>query len=154
MVLDYRRSPLSCRTSILGRVNQYTYELRYHTEISHGRCWRVAILITIAFLTSPAWAQNAPELPLMPLPAKVVPGAGAVPIDVQFSAAISGAGGKDPRVQQAVRRTFERLARQTGIPIKRNMASDLANATLEVIVERRGHSGPNGWVMMNAIRLT
>lgn len=78
----------------------------------------------------------------MPWPARVVPGAGTVPIDVQFSAAVSGEGARDPRVQDAISRTFERLARQTGIPIRRNMTRDLATATLQVVVERRGHSGP------------
>lgn len=78
----------------------------------------------------------------MPLPAKVVSGAGSIPIDIQFTASVSGAGASDPRVQQAIHRTFDRLARQSGIPIKRDIAADLASATLQVIVERRGHSGP------------
>jgi len=78
----------------------------------------------------------------MPWPARVAPGTGTIPIDVQFSAAISGEGGRDSRVEEAVNRMFERLARQTGIPIRRNMAHELASATLQVIVERRGHGGP------------
>ena len=33
-------------------------------------------------------------------------------------------------------------ARQTGIPIRQNMAHNLGSATLQVVVERRDHSGP------------
>jgi hexosaminidase len=99
------------------------------------------LMMAGTLLTAQLSGQSTTDLPLMPMPAKVVPGSGSVPIDVLFSAAVSGAGARDSRVQHAVLRTFDRLARQTGIPIRQNMTRDLATATLQVIVERAGHSG-------------
>ncbi|PWU04878.1 MAG: beta-N-acetylhexosaminidase [Terriglobia bacterium] len=78
---------------------------------------------------------------LMPWPASIQPQAGATAIDTSFSAAVSGAGAGDPRVTEAVRRTFARLARQTGLPLlPRNVAVE--RATLRIVVEQKDHRPP------------
>ncbi len=78
----------------------------------------------------------------MPWPASIVTQAGAVKIDTTFSIAVSGAGSKDFRVQDAVQRTFTRLARQTGIPLLPHVVPPAENATLTLIIEQRDHRPP------------
>ncbi|MGA8029483.1 MAG: family 20 glycosylhydrolase [Bryobacteraceae bacterium] len=87
------------------------------------------------------------HLPLMPWPASVSeqPGSiapGSVPIDSGFSIFITGSGANDPRVKEAVQRTFVRLARQTGIPIQPHLARANESATLNIVVEQRDHRPP------------
>lgn len=53
---------------------------------------------------------------VMPMPWKMVAGTGGLTIDSSFSAKVNGY--TDPRLQAAVKRFVERLARQTGIPIR------------------------------------
>src|SRR5450755_70293 len=89
--------------------------------------------------------ESSTNLPLMPWPSSVssVPGstpAGSIPIDGSLSISIAGSGGKDPRVQSAVERTFARLTRQTGIPILPRVVDQ--NAILSILVESGDHRGP------------
>ena len=78
----------------------------------------------------------------MPMPAMVEMQAGSIPIDGQFSVAVSGAGSTDLRVKEAIGRIVPRLARQTGIPILPRAPAELESATLQVVVEGRDHSAP------------
>jgi len=78
----------------------------------------------------------------MPWPANITEQPGRVEIDTTFSAALSGTGATDPRVRDAVQRTFGRLARQTGIPIRSHVVPANAGATLTVIIEQRDHRAP------------
>ncbi len=78
----------------------------------------------------------------MPWPASIVTQAGSVKIDTTFSIAVSGAGSKDIRVQDAVQSTFVRLARQTGIPLLPHVVPPAGNATLTIVVEQRDHRPP------------
>ncbi len=72
--------------------------------------------------------------PLMPWPSRIEPGVGAVPIDTDFSVALSGAGAHDPRVVAAASRLLTRLARQTGIPITPK-STPASEARLVIAVE-------------------
>ncbi len=85
---------------------------------------------------------TATDLPLMPWPASVQVQSGAVVIDNSFTISIAGAGARDTRVQDAVQRTFARLARQTGIPILPQVVAPDAAATLAIVVEERDHRAP------------
>ncbi|MGI8960949.1 MAG: beta-N-acetylhexosaminidase [Bryobacteraceae bacterium] len=78
----------------------------------------------------------------MPWPANVTEQPGRVAVDMTFTASLSGAAATDVRVKDAVQRTFERLARQTGIPIRPHLVPADAGATLTVVVERRDHRPP------------
>jgi hexosaminidase len=98
-----------------------------------------------AFLPYFLFAQAppaAPSLPLMPWPANVTEQPGRVVIDRAFTVSLSGVGASDVRVKDAVQRSFERLARQTGIPIRPNIVPANAGATLTVVVEQRDHRPP------------
>jgi hexosaminidase len=98
-----------------------------------------------AFLAPFLAAQTQPgsdALPLMPWPDNVRQQPGRVEIDRNFSVSVSGAGANDPRVKDAVQRVFDRLARQTGIPIRPRMVPASAGAILTVIVEQRDHRPP------------
>ena len=75
---------------------------------------------------------------LMPAPASINIGTGRVPVNLQFTVALSGPG--SPQVRQAVERAIERLARQTGIPI-RFRAAGRGTPTLQITVLRPGHAG-------------
>ncbi len=92
-----------------------------------------------------AFAETLPgpgALPLMPWPANIATQPGAVGIDSNFTMSVAGAGASDPRIKDAVQRTFTRVARQTGIPILPHMVPSSADATLSVIVEQRDHRAP------------
>jgi hexosaminidase len=98
-----------------------------------------------AFLAPFLSAQTQPGsdgLPLMPWPDSVRQQPGRMEIDRNFSVSVSGAGATDPRVKDAVQRVFDRLARQTGIPIRPRVVPASAGATLTVIVEQRDHRPP------------
>lgn len=90
-------------------------------------------------------AQPSPttdQLSLMPWPANVALQQGAVVIGHSFTAAVAGAGAKDDRVKFAVQRVFERLSRQTGIPLLSHLVPQENSPTLLVIVESRDHKPP------------
>ncbi len=78
----------------------------------------------------------------MPWPANVTVQPGAVVIDNSFTVAVGGAGAKDERVKFATQRIFERLARETGIPLLPHFVPSPQNPTLTVIVESRDHKAP------------
>jgi hexosaminidase len=73
---------------------------------------------------------------LMPVPAVVEWGAGALGIDGSFLAAPAGA--PDPRLERAVRRFMERMARQTGIPIGLGQAAGRRVTLTVAVVEAAG----------------
>ena len=58
---------------------------------------------------------SAAPLPLMPMPVKVETASGALPIDSNFTIAVSGY--SDARLESAIKRFTARLAKQTGLPI-------------------------------------
>lgn len=93
-----------------------------------------------ALCASAVLAQNRP--PLMPWPANITVQTGAVPIDTNFNISISGAGASDARVQDAVERAFNRLSRQTGVPILPHILRSGENATLNIVVEQKDHRAP------------
>jgi hexosaminidase len=72
---------------------------------------------------------------LMPLPVKMTPGSGALPIDGTFG--VTATGVRDGRLDAAMRRLSDRLAVQTGIPFLGPAAS-----TLKVEVAARGTDYP------------
>jgi hexosaminidase len=74
-----------------------------------------AILFSLSFLmlSSPTGAESAPSLNLMPQPASLARGAGALRIDANFSLAFTGH--SEPRLRRAADRFFAQLARQTGL---------------------------------------
>jgi len=58
----------------------------------------------------------------MPWPALVSPASGELKIKVGFSAGITGPGSKEPRVKDAVLEAMYHLYRQTGIPVRQQLA--------------------------------
>jgi len=76
----------------------------------------IAVLCLVCVFSSVTFAQANPELDVMPMPAKVQPGTGQFIVDASFTVAITGA--KDTRIEHAADRFFDRLARQTAIPLK------------------------------------
>lgn len=86
-------------------------------------------------------AAQPPPPPLMPWPASITFSPGAVPLDAKFTIGLSGVGAADPRVKAAALRTFDRLARQTGLPLLPRIVSP-DHATLRIVVEARDHRPP------------
>jgi hexosaminidase len=81
------------------------------------------MILAAAFLPAHAAA-------LMPLPVKVEPSAGLLPIDISFQAESRGC--SDPRVNAALVRFTARLTRQTGIPIGLGQPGNAAHPTLTI----------------------
>ncbi|MGH9665763.1 MAG: beta-N-acetylhexosaminidase, partial [Bryobacteraceae bacterium] len=85
---------------------------------------------------APAVFRAADEtLPLMPWPSHVASGSGQLVIDGNFTAGLSGGGAADLRVRHATARALDRLFRETGIPVSRDLASAGTTPTLSVVVE-------------------
>ncbi len=100
-----------------------------------------SLLAALSLLMSPtAHAQPA----LMPLPSKleVTAPAQTLHLEPAFSAAITGAGALDSRVQPAVLRALHRLSRQTGIFVPEKISDAAGQATLLVVVESEDHPAP------------
>ncbi len=101
------------------------------------------VVCALLFVVSQAASQttSTQNLPLMPWPANVRLDSGSVPIDANFTMIANGAGAGDPRIAAAMRRTFARLARQTGLPIPQNRPL-AGRVTLQIVVERKDHKEP------------
>ncbi|MGZ4789327.1 MAG: beta-N-acetylhexosaminidase, partial [Terriglobales bacterium] len=74
------------------------------------------LALLCVFLCATVFAQNTPELDLMPLPAKVQLTSGQLIVDQNFTLGIAGA--KDSRIEHAAERFLQRLSSQTAIPLK------------------------------------
>ncbi len=74
-------------------------------------------------------------LTLMPVPAKIQPGAGQLVIDQLFTVSVAGA--KDSRLDSGVPRFLDQLSRQTGMPVN-NLMADSAKAALVIHVASGG----------------
>ncbi len=72
--------------------------------------------------------QETP-LPLMPMPAHVMPGTGEFIIDGSFSVTIDGY--TEPRLVRAKQRFLDTLARETGIPLPRETRPNEASFTIK-----------------------
>jgi hexosaminidase len=72
----------------------------------------------------------------MPWPAHVSRGSDELKIEVGFSAGITGAGANDPRVKAAVLEAMYHLYRQTGIPVRQQLALAKDGPALLVTVEQ------------------
>jgi hexosaminidase len=91
---------------------------------------KVAMVFTIGLLgVTSARPQTATTLNLMPWPANVQQGSGALKIDESFRVAFTGY--TEPRLDRAGQRFMERLHRQTGILLV-SKGGDAAKATLVV----------------------
>ncbi|MGC2283326.1 MAG: hypothetical protein WA603_25155, partial [Candidatus Acidiferrales bacterium] len=77
--------------------------------------------------------QRAPELNLMPMPASVRVGNGALEIAPTFSVGIDGY--REPRLERAVERFCRELSRRTGFFISAEIAEP-SKATLVIHAER------------------
>ena len=86
------------------------------------------MLATISF-ASPATAQSQPPLNLMPQPANVKPGTGALPVGANFTIALTGH--TESRLDRAADRFLTQLHRQTALLLAKP-ARDAAQATLVV----------------------
>ena len=86
---------------------------------------RHATLLVVLFLLigSAVPVQAAPPHALMPVPARIAFGDGALPITGAFDVGVTGA--RDPRVDAAAARLVERLSAETGIPMLRKGATPL-----------------------------
>jgi hexosaminidase len=100
--------------------------------------------IFVLCATVPAWAQQLPpaQPALMPWPAQISTGEGTMRIGLDFSIAISGAGGGDSRVKTAIQRTILQLARQTGLPLRNTAPQAAGQGVLNIAVEERDHAAP------------
>ncbi|HEY1336269.1 MAG TPA: family 20 glycosylhydrolase, partial [Bryobacteraceae bacterium] len=94
------------------------------------------LLLLLGMLPA-AWAV---EPALMPLPAKVSPGTGALAIDRSFTVATADL--SDPRLDAAMLRLTARLARQTGVPIPGQKTYHTADAMLRIECRGRGGAYP------------
>ncbi len=85
------------------------------------------LMIRVGFAGTPS-PSGQDRVTLMPHPAELTEGEGFLPIDSTFRAAIQGY--SEARIERAVERTRERLARQTGLPLASVPATSGQNAML------------------------
>jgi hexosaminidase len=91
------------------------------------------LLLTFVF-ASQTYPQSSQPLNLMPQPASVTPGAGALRIDANFTVALTGHA--EPRLDRAAERFLSQLHRQTALLLSKRPARDSAKATLVVRTDR------------------
>jgi hexosaminidase len=92
----------------------------------------MAALSVLLAASSSAWAQSLSQLNVMPLPAKVQRGSGALKIDNGFTLAFMGF--REARLDRAGQRFLTQLNRETGIVFGHNLG-DPAKATLIVTTD-------------------
>jgi hexosaminidase len=93
------------------------------------------LLIALSLCASFAAAQIPSALSLMPVPAKVQVGNGAMVIDQFFTAASTGT--SDARLERGIARFLDDLSRQTGMPLTVR-PSDSSHATLTIHAQGPG----------------
>jgi hexosaminidase len=90
---------------------------------------RMLLILNVVFLLAPITAaQRQRELNLMPVPSSVQLGAGQLPIDQSFSAAVTGF--QEATLERGVQRFVAELSQQTGMLFKRKPAD--ASPTLSI----------------------
>src|SRR6266852_8895096 len=97
-------------------------------------CRKVSMFLMLAlFAGSNVRTQTAPVLNLMPQPASVQVGSGALKIDASFAVAFTGY--KDARLERAGQRFLEQLRKQTGL-LFFSKPGDSGKATLVVHTDK------------------
>lgn len=119
---------------------------KYPENLRKNRSKTIKLVALTTFVARCLLAQEQPtnsNLTLMPWPSSVTAQTGAVEINTSFSVSLAGAGATDPRVSDNVQRLFDRLTRQTGIPLlPPHTFGPNESATLSIIVEQRDHRPP------------
>jgi hexosaminidase len=92
------------------------------------------LLLLTFVLASQTYPQSSQPLNLMPQPASVTPGAGALGIDANFTIALTGHA--EPRLDRAAERFLSQLHRQTALLLSKRPARESAKATLVVRTDR------------------
>ena len=96
------------------------------------RSARLLVLVLSLLAGMQMRAQSAPDLNVMPLPAKVQVGSGTLRIDAGFTLAFAGF--REPRLERAAQRFLEQLHRETGI-VFTNAPANAAKAALVVATD-------------------
>ena len=91
--------------------------------------WRGLFFFLCALLIPKSICAQQLALNLMPMPASVQPGTGSLRIDSSFSVALTGH--TEPRLERAVERFLQQLARQTAFPVSLKPGKS-AQATLVI----------------------
>jgi len=89
----------------------------------------LTLMLATISLAPPATGQSQPPFNLIPQPANVKPGSGALPVDANFKIAFTGH--TESRLDRAADRFLAQLHRQTGLLLPK-LARDAAQATLVV----------------------
>jgi hexosaminidase len=109
-----------------------------------GRGFRFLLLLSLVVsggCLSYAQGGVKSDLPLMPMPSSVVPGQGEFKVDGGFTVGFDGF--SEPRLLRARARFLDVLARETGVPFKREMPAGKAQFVVRVkgpsdVVQRVG----------------
>jgi len=89
----------------------------------------LTLMLATIYVAPPATGQSQPPLNLIPQPANVKPGSGALPVGANFTIAFTGY--SESRLDRAADRFLTQLHRQTGLLLPKP-ARDAAQATLVV----------------------
>jgi hexosaminidase len=123
-----------------ARVAEVYYSARrlnifsHHKLLKEGQMRIFLVMVMIGIVSGLGVAeQGAPELNLMPMPASVRVGNGALAITPTFSVAIEGY--QEPRMERAAERFCRELSRRTGFFISTETAES-SKATLVIHAER------------------
>ncbi len=102
---------------------------------------RHSLALAAAILTCASTVQGqTPEHTLMPVPANLTFGAGALVVDSSFRVALASP--SDSVLIRASLRLLRRLSAQTGIPLAARVSRDTSGAALVIRIDRPGHRYP------------
>jgi hexosaminidase len=97
-------------------------------------CAALAMLL-LAISVPCAQAQDQPMLKLMPMPSSVQQSSGSLPIDANFTVALTGY--SEPRLEHSVDRFLRQIEKQTGIP---HLASATSTGQTTTLVVKTDHA--------------
>ena len=96
-----------------------------------------ALSVSSLLLLCNGWTAEGPQQPgLIPLPAELTWQAGELPIDSTFTVALEGR--KDSRLESAIQRWLDRLAKRAKVPVSQAILDRPEQAKLVVTATERG----------------
>jgi hexosaminidase len=98
----------------------------------------LTMVVPMATWSSASSLAQQPSLNVMPLPAHVQQGSGALAIDSKFSASLTGY--VDARLERALQRFLKQLARETGLVFVKPAAEGNKSEVPATLVIRTGHA--------------
>src|SRR3989442_1257963 len=124
---------------LTGIKNQHQRYIRSSDLMTKISLYFSALSVSSLLLLCNGWTAEGPQQPgLIPLPAELTWQAGELPIDSTFTVALEGR--KDSRLESAIQRWLERLAKRAKVPVSQAILDRPEQAKLVVHCDGEGQA--------------